>query len=40
MISPTLSDDDILLGLVTKGKQSALSKIAVRMLGELGLTSR
>ncbi|WP_246678027.1 MULTISPECIES: PTS sugar transporter subunit IIA [unclassified Mesorhizobium] len=32
-----MSDDDILLGLVTKGKQSALSKIAVRIARRTGL---
>ncbi|RWG82881.1 MAG: PTS sugar transporter subunit IIA [Mesorhizobium sp.] len=31
MISPILSEEDISLDLVTKGKQSALSKIAIRI---------
>ncbi|TIQ74122.1 MAG: PTS sugar transporter subunit IIA, partial [Mesorhizobium sp.] len=37
MISPILSDEDISLDLVTKGKQSALSKIAVRIARRTGL---
>ncbi|WP_051334233.1 PTS sugar transporter subunit IIA [Mesorhizobium sp. WSM3224] len=37
MISPTLLEEDILLGLVTKGKQSALSKIAIRIARRTGL---
>ncbi|WP_202363039.1 PTS sugar transporter subunit IIA [Mesorhizobium sp. L-2-11] len=37
MISPILSEEDVSLDLVTKGKQSALSKIAVRIARRTGL---
>ncbi|WP_287206241.1 PTS sugar transporter subunit IIA [Mesorhizobium sp.] len=37
MISPILSEEDISLDLVTKGKQSALSKIAIRIARRNGL---
>lgn len=37
MISPVLSEEDISLDLATKGKQSALSKIAIRIARRAGL---
>lgn len=37
MISPILREEDISLDLVTKGKQSALSKIAIRIARRTGL---
>ncbi|MER9757485.1 PTS sugar transporter subunit IIA [Mesorhizobium sp. M0166] len=37
MICPILSEEDISLDLVTKGKQSALSKIAIRIARRTGL---
>jgi len=37
MISPSLSEEDISLDLVTKGKQSALSKIAIRIARRNGV---
>ncbi|BCG97985.1 PTS sugar transporter subunit IIA [Mesorhizobium sp. 131-2-1] len=37
MISPILLEEDISLDLVTKGKQSALSKIAIRIARRTGL---
>ncbi|RUW55492.1 PTS sugar transporter subunit IIA [Mesorhizobium sp. M1A.F.Ca.ET.072.01.1.1] len=37
MISSILSEEDIWLDLVTKGKQSALSKIAIRIARRTGL---
>lgn len=37
MISPILLEEDISLDLVTKGKQSALSKIAIRIARRSGL---
>ncbi|MER9018378.1 PTS sugar transporter subunit IIA [Mesorhizobium sp. M0768] len=37
MISPVLSEEDISLDLATKGKQSALSKIAIRIARSAGL---
>jgi nitrogen PTS system EIIA component len=37
MMSPILSEGDISLDLVTKGKQSALSKIAIRIARRNGL---
>ena len=37
MISPILSEEDISLDLATKGKQSALSKIAIRIARRNGL---
>ncbi|PBB81209.1 PTS lactose transporter subunit IIB [Mesorhizobium sp. WSM3879] len=37
MISPILSKEDISLDLATKGKQSALSKIAIRIARRTGL---
>ena len=37
MISPILSEEDISLDLVTKGKQSALSKIAIRIARRTGV---
>ncbi|MBZ9889128.1 PTS sugar transporter subunit IIA [Mesorhizobium sp. M7A.F.Ca.US.001.01.1.1] len=37
MISPILSEEDISLDLVTKGKQSALSKIAIRIARRTGI---
>jgi PTS system nitrogen regulatory IIA component len=40
MISPILSEGDISLDLVTKGKQSALSKIAIRIARRTGLNER
>ncbi|AZO58708.1 MAG: PTS sugar transporter subunit IIA [Mesorhizobium sp.] len=40
MISPILSEEDISLDLVTKGKQSALSKIAIRIARRSGLDEK
>ncbi|MDG4892535.1 PTS sugar transporter subunit IIA [Mesorhizobium sp. WSM4976] len=37
MISPILEEEDILLDLVTKGRQSALSKIGIRIARRSGL---
>ncbi|RUV26485.1 MULTISPECIES: PTS sugar transporter subunit IIA [unclassified Mesorhizobium] len=40
MISPILLEEDISLDLVTKGKQSALSKIAIRTARRSGLDEK